>query len=47
VLGRNYDIVISMSKARKFGWTGYKDSWEALEETFDELAKEGIMPKGV
>jgi hypothetical protein len=47
VLGRNYDIVISMSKARKFGWTGYKDSWEALEETFDELAKEGIVPKSV
>lgn len=23
VLGRNYDLVISMSKARKFGWTGY------------------------
>lgn len=22
VLGRNYDVVISMSKARKFGWTG-------------------------
>lgn len=22
VLGRNYDIVVSMSKARKFGWTG-------------------------
>ena len=23
VLGRNYDIVISMSKARRLGWTGY------------------------
>ena len=22
-LGRNYNIVISMSKARKFGWTGW------------------------
>jgi hypothetical protein len=22
VLGRNYDMIISMSKARKFGWTG-------------------------
>jgi hypothetical protein len=22
VLGRNYDIVVSMSKARKLGWTG-------------------------
>lgn len=23
VLGKNYDLVISMSKARKLGWTGY------------------------
>ena len=22
VLGRNYNVVISMSKARKYGWTG-------------------------
>jgi hypothetical protein len=46
VLGRNYDIVISMSKARKLGWTGYIDSWQALEESFDELAREKIAPKG-
>lgn len=47
ILGRNYDIVISMSKARKFGWTGYVDTWESLEESFDELAREKIVPKGV
>lgn len=47
VLGRNYDIVISMSKARKLGWTGYVDSWDALEESFDDLAREKIAPKGV
>jgi hypothetical protein len=47
VLGRNYDIVISMSKARKLGWTGYVDNWDALEQSFDELAKEKIAPKGV
>lgn len=45
VLGRDYDIVISMSKARKFGWTGYIDTWDAFEETFDELAEEKIVPK--
>jgi nucleoside-diphosphate-sugar epimerase len=45
VLGRNYDIVISMSKARKFGWTGYRDTWESLEETFDELEEKGVVPK--
>lgn len=47
VLGRNYDLVISMSKARKLGWTGYADSWEALEISFDELAREKIGPKGI
>ena len=45
VLGRNYNIVISMSKARKLGWTGYVDSWDALSECFDELADEKILPK--
>lgn len=45
VLGREYDLVISMSKARKFGWTGYVDTWEALDETFDELVKQKVAPK--
>lgn len=44
VLGRNYDIIISMSKARRLGWTGYVDSWDALEESFEELAREKITP---
>jgi len=44
VLGRNYDLIISMSKARKLGWTGYKDTWEAFEEAFDELEKEKVLP---
>ena len=47
ILGRNYDVVISMSKARKLGWTGYIDSWDALEEAFDELALEKIAPRGL
>lgn len=45
VLGRNYDLVISMSKARKLGWTGYQDSWESLSEVFQDLEKTGILPK--
>ncbi|KAK4697383.1 hypothetical protein P7C71_g677, partial [Lecanoromycetidae sp. Uapishka_2] len=44
VLGRNYNVVISMSKARKLGWTGYIDSWDALTECWDELEKEKILP---
>lgn len=45
VLGRNYDLVISMSKARAAGWTGYRDTWESFERVFDELEKEKILPK--
>ncbi|KAK5151529.1 hypothetical protein LTR04_006572 [Oleoguttula sp. CCFEE 6159] len=45
VLGRNFDLVISMSKARKAGWTGYVDSWDALSECLDELAEEKVLPK--
>lgn len=44
VLGRNYNMIISMSKARKFGWTGYKDTWGAFQKTFDELEQEKILP---
>ncbi|KAI9797965.1 MAG: hypothetical protein M1833_005021 [Piccolia ochrophora] len=45
VLGRNYDLVISMSKARRFGWTGYVDTWDALSTTFEDLEEEKILPK--
>lgn len=45
VLGRSYNIVISMSKARKLGWSGYIDSWEAFEETFNDLENAKIIPK--
>ena len=44
-LGRNYDIIISMSKAREYGYTGYKDTWTAFEEVFDELEAAKILPR--
>lgn len=47
VLGRNYDLVISMSKARKFGWQGYVDTWEALDVCFGELEEEKSLPRGI
>ncbi|KAL2866670.1 SDR family oxidoreductase [Aspergillus lucknowensis] len=43
-LGRSWSCVGSMSKARKFGWTGYADTWEELEETFRVLEREGVLP---
>ncbi|KAI4142537.1 MAG: hypothetical protein L6R39_004898, partial [Caloplaca ligustica] len=45
VLGRNYDIVISMSKARKLGWTGYVDTWDSLSECFSDLEMDKVLPK--
>ncbi|KAH8907641.1 NAD(P)-binding domain protein [Coniochaeta sp. PMI_546] len=45
VLGRSYDIVVSMSKAREFGWTGYYDTWKSLSDAFGELEAEKILPK--
>jgi len=44
VLGRNYSMVLNMSKARKLGWTGYQDTWDAFEESFEELVAEKILP---
>lgn len=45
VLGREYNLVISMSKARRLGWTGYIDTWDSLSECFDDLSDERIIPK--
>jgi hypothetical protein len=45
VLGRNYPIVISASKARAFGFNGYIDSWQSFVQTFEELEKLKIVPK--
>ncbi|KAI7767356.1 hypothetical protein LZL87_013105 [Fusarium oxysporum] len=46
VQGRNYDLVISMSKARKLGWTGirYEGSWEGLSKVFDTLKDAKVLP---
>ncbi|KAL1966140.1 hypothetical protein VTN77DRAFT_4888 [Rasamsonia byssochlamydoides] len=47
VLGRNYDLIISMNKARRLGFQGWVDTWEALSEALDKLEAEGILPKSV
>ncbi|KAI4723199.1 NAD dependent epimerase/dehydratase family protein [Aureobasidium sp. EXF-10727] len=44
VLGRHYSCVVSMSKARKLGWTGYKNIWDCMQETFYLSEKEGVLP---
>ncbi|MCJ1449059.1 MAG: hypothetical protein MMC23_009578 [Stictis urceolatum] len=45
VLGRNFEILISGSKAREFGYTGFKDTWASFEEVFQELEDAKILPK--
>lgn len=44
VLGRNFNLVINMTKARKAGWTGYADTWETIDGCLDELVKEKQLP---
>lgn len=45
VLGRNYDVVISMGKAREAGWNGYRDTWKAFSDVFGELEAANVLPK--
>jgi nucleoside-diphosphate-sugar epimerase len=45
VLGRKFDLVISMSKARECGWTGYRDTWESLRDVFEQMKRAGYLPK--
>lgn len=35
-----------MRKARKLGWNGYIDTWDAYLGVFEELAREKIIPNG-
>ena len=44
VLGRAYDLVISMNKARRAGWVGYEDTFQSLSQSFDDLAAEKVLP---
>ncbi|RAK96243.1 SDR family oxidoreductase [Aspergillus ibericus CBS 121593] len=45
VLGRNYDLAISMNKAWKLGFRDWADTWDALEECLDELEEEKVLPR--
>ncbi|SCO76943.1 related to wound-inducible protein AWI 31 [Fusarium oxysporum] len=43
--GRDYNNILSMSKSRKIGWTGYLDTWENLESIFRILEDKKVIPK--
>ncbi|EPS44925.1 hypothetical protein H072_1072 [Dactylellina haptotyla CBS 200.50] len=44
ILGRDYNLIISMSKARKLGWIGYVDNYDAFDTSFTELEKLKVLP---
>lgn len=44
VTERNYDIVISMNKARNIGWQRWADSWDELELCLHELESSRVLP---
>jgi hypothetical protein len=44
LIGRNYSCVASMSKARKMGWTGYRDTWDEFDKAFNDLEEAKILP---
>lgn len=44
VLGREYDLVVNMTKAREAGFNGFVDSWKCLEAVFEELEENRLLP---
>ncbi|BFZ61275.1 hypothetical protein YB2330_002334 [Saitoella coloradoensis] len=44
-VGRTWDILDSMGKARAMGWTGYQDTLEGYLEVFGRLREGGAIPK--
>lgn len=44
VFQRTWSATLSMSKARRFGWNGYMDTFEGFEKTFEKFKKHGLIP---
>jgi hypothetical protein len=43
-VGKAWFTIGSVSKARKFGWTRYDDSYDAWIETFRSFENAGVLP---
>lgn len=43
-IGKAWPTISSISKARKFGWNRYDDTFETWCETFRTFANAGILP---
>lgn len=44
VLGRNYDLVANMTKAKKAGFQGFADSWECLNQVISAYEEQRVLP---
>lgn len=44
VFQRTWSATLSVSKARRFGWTGYVDSYQSFVETFEKFRKNKMIP---
>lgn len=44
VFQRTWSATLSVSKARKFGWTGYLDSYESFTHAIDQFVRLGQIP---
>ncbi len=44
-IGKAWPTVLSISKARKFGWNRHDDTFETWVETFRSFENAGILPR--
>ncbi|KAF2843998.1 hypothetical protein T440DRAFT_512419 [Plenodomus tracheiphilus IPT5] len=44
-LGKSWSAATSISKARKFGWTRYDDTWDNWVDTIRAFENAGILPR--
>ena len=45
VFRRSWSALLSASKAREYGWTGYIDTYNSFIFTFEQFVERGIIPK--
>ena len=44
VFQRTWSATLSITKARRYGWTGYMDSYQCFIDTFETFRQHGFIP---